>query len=205
MKKQKYVDRINNCDRYLNKIGSVIDNLEMVLIQDPNDRITYLEFKDKHMNKIKELVSTPPMSPSEQKYCVFQITVNYPEIISPDNDVDYKLWPWFGISGNGLEKMYITNYGESVIRSFIREQRSVCCSMRCFFSCCFKGETFLVKKYYDYFNDDKDIDVSALNPPEKIITFNVGDKISFIKDEYDKIFHHLKSKKLKIDLKTNYN
>lgn len=153
MKKQRYLDRINNCDRYLQKINTIIEQIDLILIHDPQDRMTYGEFNEKIYPNIQSLSTTPPISPEEQKYCIYQITVNYPEIIMCDGDRDNKLWPWFDIYLDNHSNPRITSYGESVIRSYIREERArQRTSIRSCFGCCLPHQDTLISKYYTYMN-----------------------------------------------------
>lgn len=153
MKKQRYLDRINNCDRYLQKINAIIEQIDLILIHDPQDRMTYSEFNEKIYPNIQSLSTTPPMSPEEQKFCVYQITVNYPEIIVSDGDHDNKLWPWFDIALDRHSNPRITSYGESVIRSHIRDERKRRkYSLRYCFGCCVQHQDVLIDKYYNYMN-----------------------------------------------------
>jgi hypothetical protein len=153
MKKQRYLDRINNCDRYLQKINTIIEQIDLILIHDPHDRMTYGEFNEKIYPNIQSLSTTPPISPEEQKYCIYQITVNYPEIIMCDGDRDNKLWPWFDIYIDNHSHPRITSYGESVIRSYIREERArQRTSIRSCFGCFLPHQDTLISKYYTYMN-----------------------------------------------------
>ena len=185
IKKQSYIERINNCDRYLQKVAHLIESFDVILIHNPSDRMTYTEFSDKILPSYKNLSITPPMSPNEQKHCEFLITVNYPEIISRDNDNENKLWPWFDIpmgydaddcdvgddifvDDNNINDIPLTGFGESVIRSYITEKKTKerFSLFKCF-GCLNQNENDLVTRYYEYFGYDYDIDTKRAIIPFK--------------------------------------
>ena len=89
--------------------------------------MTYSEFCDKLLPLYKNLSITPPMSPTEQKFCEFRITVNHPEIISRDNDDENKLWPWFGSAERGgVEYRPVTKFGHSVLATYEKMHNKTC-------------------------------------------------------------------------------
>jgi hypothetical protein len=187
IKKQSYIQRINNCDRYLQKVAHLIEAFDVILIHNPENRITYSEFCDKLLPLYKNLSITPPMSPTEQKFCEFRITVNHPEIISRDNDDENKLWPWFEIPTTPIDhdnienddsnedtildkdtnlNIPLTKFGESVIRSYIAEKNTKeRFSIFSCFGCMNPNPNNLVIKYYEYFGYDYDLETkSAIIP-----------------------------------------
>jgi len=97
MKKQQFVEKINEIDKYLLSINSLCEELEVQFLLLEQDRIPYKEFKDKYLPEITKYVCSNPMiPPDEWKKCVLKITLSYPQLIEPDNNEDNKLWPWFG-------------------------------------------------------------------------------------------------------------
>ena len=97
LKKQQYIEKINEIDKYLLNINSLCEELEVQFMLLEKDRIPYKEFKTKYIPQITNYVSSNPMiPPDEWKKCVLEITLKYPQLIEPDNNEDNKLWPWFG-------------------------------------------------------------------------------------------------------------
>jgi hypothetical protein len=97
IKKQRFVERINEVDKYLIDINKLCEELEIQFTLFEGDRLSYSEFKKKYIPEITKFVSTNPMiPPDEWKLCVREITLKYPELVDPDNSESNKLWPWFG-------------------------------------------------------------------------------------------------------------
>lgn len=97
IKKQRFVERINEVDKYLIDINKLCEELEIQFSLLEGDRLSYSEFKKKYIPEITKFVSTNPMiPPDEWKMCVREITLKYPELVDPDNSETNKLWPWFG-------------------------------------------------------------------------------------------------------------
>lgn len=97
IKKQKFVEKINEVDKYLIDINKLCEELEIQFSLLEGDRLDYPEFKKKYIPEITKFVSTNPMiPPDEWKQCVREITLKYPELVDPDNSENNKLWPWFG-------------------------------------------------------------------------------------------------------------
>ena len=97
IKKQQFVERINEIDKYLININSLCEEIDVQFMLLEKDRIPYKEFKEKYIPQITKFVSTNPMiPPNEWKKCVKEITLKYPQLIEPDNNDENKLWPWFG-------------------------------------------------------------------------------------------------------------
>ena len=171
IKKQGYIERINNCDRYLQKAAQLIEAFDLILINGPSFRMSYTEFDNKLIPIYRNLSTIPPMSPNEQKYCEYLITVNHPEIISTDDTSEMRLWPWFEIDFDqyydsdeldnnvNFEKKFITDYdlkitsfGESVIRSYLaKKNESENCNIFKCFGCFNPNPDKLVSNYYEYF------------------------------------------------------
>ena len=97
IKKQRFVEKINEVDKYLIDINKLCEELEIQFSLLEGDRISYSEFKQKYIPEITKFVSTNPMiPPNEWKNSVREITLKYPELVDPDNSEINKLWPWFG-------------------------------------------------------------------------------------------------------------
>jgi hypothetical protein len=97
IKKQRFVEKINEIDKYLLNINSLCEELEIQFSLLEEDRLSYDEFKKKYIPVITKYVTTNPMIPPyEWKQCVKEITLKYPELIDPDNSETNKLWPWYG-------------------------------------------------------------------------------------------------------------
>lgn len=171
IKKQGYIERINNCDRYLQKAAQLIEAFDLILINGPSFRMSYSEFDNKLIPIYRNLSTIPPMSPNEQKYCEYLITVNHPELISTDDSPEMRLWPWFEIDfdqyypdeddddDTTFEKKFIkdydlkiTSFGESVIRSYLaKKNESDSCNILQCFGCFNPNADKLVSDYYEYF------------------------------------------------------
>jgi len=96
MKKQQYVERINTIDRYFQKLNKICEEIEFELIKVPEDRKNYDNFKEEYYDQIKlYLVPNPAITPKEWKKTVYEITINYPEMLNPDDQDESKMWPWF--------------------------------------------------------------------------------------------------------------
>lgn len=170
IKKQGYIERINNCDRYLQKAAQLIEAFDLILINGPSFRMSYSEFDNKLIPIYRNLSTIPPMSPNEQKYCEYLITVNHPELISTDDSPEMRLWPWFEIDfdqyypdeddeDKTFEKKFIkdydlkiTSFGECVIRSYLaKKNKSDSCNIFHCFGCFNPNADKLVSDYYEYF------------------------------------------------------
>lgn len=134
IKKQQYVVRINEIDRYLQRLNNVIEEVLVQLVLMPQDRMDYNDFKKKYIPIITEHLSIiPAMSPLEWKRTVYKITTFYPELIQGDGSNNEKLWPWYSnvVNNNRHETMF----GSLVSRTFKRLKRSLYVS-----SCCYRNK-----------------------------------------------------------------
>jgi hypothetical protein len=129
MKKQQYVERINTIDRYFQKLNKICEEIEFELIKIPEDRKNYDNFKEEYYDQIKlYLVPNPAITPKEWKKTVYEITINYPEMLNPDDQDESKMWPWFSplptlVKGKTLldeDKMerIKTNYEKNIIETY---------------------------------------------------------------------------------------
>jgi hypothetical protein len=121
MKKKQFVERINNIDRYYQKLNTLCEAIEFELIKITQDKMNYQSFKEKYHNKIKEyLVPNPLITPDQWKETVKVITKNYPELIDPDGTDENKLWPWYSLFKHkdkytGKSKRTFTNYSDKIL------------------------------------------------------------------------------------------
>lgn len=126
IKKQQFIDRINNIDRYLQQLNHCVEELNITFILEPNKRESYDEFCKKYIPLIKNLsVSPASFSPSEWKRTVYIITKHYPELIHVDGSNEELLWPWFYMEDNETINKFPENkkrakseFGEKVLNSF---------------------------------------------------------------------------------------
>lgn len=126
IKKQQFIDRINNIDRYLQQLNHCVEELNITFILEPNKRESYDEFCKKYIPLIKNLsVSPASFSPPEWKRTVYIITKHYPELIHVDGSNEELLWPWFYMEDNETVDKFPENkkrakskFGENVLASF---------------------------------------------------------------------------------------
>ena len=128
MKKKQFVERINEIDRYVQKVNRLIEEIEFQLILGKNDRMNYDDFKKKYHSQISEILSTSPsLSPKEWKHTIYILTKYYPEMINSDGSNDTKLWPWFTVGHKYKEKngkmegeiiRRVSHFGGSVIKTY---------------------------------------------------------------------------------------
>ena len=134
MKKQGFVEKINEIDKYLININSICEEIEIQLMLLDKDRLPYKEFKDKFLPEITKYVSSNPMiSPKDWKDCAKEITLKYPQLIEPDNNEENKLWPWYGdlVQVPGGEERFVrrpTKFMNHMLRKDKRSKiKSSCC------------------------------------------------------------------------------
>ena len=97
IKKQMFIERINETDKYLLNINALCEELELQFSLLSKDRTSYIDFKKKYIPEITKFLTTNPMiPPNEWKSCIREITLKYPELVDPDDTEDNKLWPWYG-------------------------------------------------------------------------------------------------------------
>jgi hypothetical protein len=149
MKKENFVDRIKEMDRYIQKVGHIDVEIDNMLKSKPWNRISYKEFIDKHYNDIVQLFSAPPpMSPEEFKSTIYNITVYNPELV-------YDIEPWFESRKIGdMEYYHMTEYGYEVIKSYITHADSniFINFIRCVFCCICRNVAYQSKfmKFDEY-------------------------------------------------------
>ena len=126
IKKQQFIDRINNIDRYLQQLNQTVEEFNITFILEPEKRESYDEFCKKYIPIIKNLsISPASFSPTEWKRTVYTITKYYPELIRGDNSDDELLWPWFYMENketiHGIpegKKRVESKFGETIVSSF---------------------------------------------------------------------------------------
>lgn len=131
MKKENYVERIKEIDRYTQKVGFICNEISTILYNDPWNRKIYEEFIDKHYNTIQDILSyPPPISPIEFKLTVYNLTKNYSELIR-------NKWPWFEKRNIGeiLTYMHMTDWGRNVLISY-KKYKYTSCFYKLFCNCC---------------------------------------------------------------------
>jgi hypothetical protein len=134
MKKQQYVVRINEIDRYLQRLNTLIEEIMVQMILNPKDRMNYDDFKTKYLPSITEFLSTmPAMSPKEWKKTVFIITNYYPELIQGDGSDNEKMYPWFSVNGKNEKgkKRQRTMFGYMITYTYYNLNPAFC-SCNCF-------------------------------------------------------------------------
>jgi hypothetical protein len=95
IKKQMFVEKINEIHKYLYELNALCEDLEIQLSLLNTDRLTYKEFKEKYIPQLTQYLTTNPIIPPEEwKACIREITMDYPEILNIDDSEDNKMWPW---------------------------------------------------------------------------------------------------------------
>jgi hypothetical protein len=127
IKKQQYIEKINELDRYKNKINKLVEELEFELTKSEGDRLAYGEFKNKYHPLITEhLTFEPPMSPKQWKKCIKDITKNYPELLVMDGSDENKIWPWYSISR--ISKNTVSKREKTKFYTDIESNNRNCCN-----------------------------------------------------------------------------
>lgn len=133
MKKENYVERINNLDRYVQKINRLIIQIENILSLHPDDRIEYDTYNKTYHVEILDLLSTsPPISPEEYKASVYTLTRYYPELIE-------NIYPWYAKEDG---EFVMTRFGSDILNTYwYVKYRSIisrlCSFYYCKSSCCY--------------------------------------------------------------------
>ena len=121
MKKERFVERINEIDRYVQKLTILIEEIDFQLVLNTSDRIIYEDFKKKYHQQISEMLSTSPsLSPKEWKHTIYTITKYYPEMINSDGSPENKLWPWYtlGTNNEGIVVRRVSPFGMKVLNTY---------------------------------------------------------------------------------------
>ncbi len=119
--KEKFVDRIKEIDRYIQKVGKINRELYYIINSKVWNRISYESFIDKYKSDILILFSyPPPLSPNDFKNTVFLLTVYYPELIS-------NTYPWYVVEKIGnIEYYKMTSWGSEIIDSYSNYKLCFC-------------------------------------------------------------------------------
>jgi len=97
IKKQMFIEKINEIDKYLYELNALCEDLEIQLSLLNIDRLKYDEFKKKYIPGMTQYLTTNPfIPPLEWKRCIREITLDYPELLNIDDSEDNKMWPWYG-------------------------------------------------------------------------------------------------------------
>jgi hypothetical protein len=121
IKKENYVERIKNMDRYTQKVGQVCTELTSIMDSKPWNRMEYSIFIDKYKEQITALFSfPPPISPMEFKKTVYKLTKYHPELIK-------ETFPWFRkVTVGKLEYFEMTDWGKNILDSYYQYKYSRC-------------------------------------------------------------------------------
>lgn len=130
IKKENYVERIKNMDRYTQKVGQVCTELTGIMDSKPWNRMKYTVFIDKYKEQITALFSfPPPISPVEFKKTVYKLTKYHPELIR-------EKYPWFRkVTVGKLEYYEMTDWGKNILDSYY-EYKYDKCYRRIFYCTC---------------------------------------------------------------------
>ena len=97
IKKQMFIEKINDIDKYLTELNALCEDLEIQLSLLNTDRLKYIDFKKLYIPKMTQYLTTNPIIPPlEWKRCIREITLDYPELLNVDDSEDNKMWPWYG-------------------------------------------------------------------------------------------------------------
>lgn len=139
IKKQMFVEKINEIDKYLTELNSLCEELEIQLSLLNTDRLKYDDFKKLYIPRMtKYLTTNPIIPPFEWKRCIKEITLDYPELLNMDDSEDNKLWPWYGdlISdpNNDVKDAPHVRYKTNFYRKFKKTNKdkylSTCCGKK---------------------------------------------------------------------------
>ena len=128
MKKQNYIERVAELDKYILKTKKIIGSLEADLELPLENRISFDEFIKLYKDKIIEFNSmTPLISPDDWKDTIYVLTKYYPEISS-------SLYPWNKYPEFALQIIdtYIYNKYNSCFKKIYNcfFCQSICCNSR---------------------------------------------------------------------------
>jgi hypothetical protein len=97
IKKQMFIEKINEVDKYLYELNALCEDLEIQLSLLNTDRLKYEDFKKAYIPRMTQYLTTNPIIPPlEWKKCIKEITLDYPELLNIDDSEDNKMWPWYG-------------------------------------------------------------------------------------------------------------
>ena len=145
VKKENYVERIKNMDRYTQKVGQVCTELTSIMNSKPWNRMEYSSFIDKYKEQITSLFSfPPPISPKEFKETVYKLTIYHPELIR-------ETFPWFKKVKVGKIELYeMTDWGEKILKSYKQQKYNRCLyRIFCCYCCSYNRNDFLDPSEYN--------------------------------------------------------
>ena len=157
IKKENYVERIKELDRYIQKVGKIVTSIEYVINQKPWNRQEYQNFKERFQNEVNALLSTPPpMSPAELKNTVYDLTKTHPENLK-------ETYPWYKLKMYNTMPYYsMTEYGRDILESHWND--NLCRKLGVYICCTSKLEirARAAKKtaieWFHHKNRDRDIE-----------------------------------------------
>lgn len=182
LKKQNYVERIKEIDRYIQKIGVIHTEIEYILTQRTWDRIKYNEFIDRYQKELTDLrSSSPPMSPEEYKTTIYKLTRYYPELVSD-------MFPWYNKAEEfGIEYYKMTNYGKDILETYENNNFScISCCIRCYN--CFFCNCNCVSRYQIKFRFPEDFNYKKIEELRILSNRRKSISISKTNDETNRTF-----------------
>ena len=176
IKKENYAGRIQETDRYLQKIQKLTTECDHILSQDVDHRIPYQEYvKEYQQSVVNALAATVPISPEEYKKTVYNITKYYPETVQ-------NLWPWYEAKHLSGKIYYyeMTDFGNDVLKSYKQIKYHSCINK---LLCC----------YYCQSKCCKAVVISVFTDPINYNKYEVDKQIKLLnyKDQFDKKLHHI--------------
>jgi hypothetical protein len=182
VKKENYVERIKNMDRYTQKVGQVCTELTGIMDSKPWNRMKYTVFIDKYKEQITALFSfPPPISPVEFKKTVYKLTKYHPELIT-------EKYPWFRkVTVGKLEYYEMTDWGKNILDSYY-EYKYDKCYMKIFLCTCnnpHKNSKFYYPNKYNsdllyFLTEEKKFKKLAATQQKKIINNDMNDSTNDI-------------------------
>jgi len=147
IKKQRFIEKINDIDKYLLNINALCEELEVQFSLLNTDRTSYIDFKKKYIPEITKFLTTNPMiPPANWKECIREITLKYPELVDPDNTEDNKLWPWYGDLEYDVDDY--NNHGRIRKPTTFMEHFKKTNTQKIMSTCCFPDKNNTLKNIY---------------------------------------------------------
>ena len=110
IKKENYVERIKDIDRYIQGISKLNYEIDAVITKAPWDRVPYTKFTELYEGEVtRMLAAPPPMSPEELKTAVWKLTKFYPELVKDT-------YPWY--KKDELGEYIVTTWGQDILRTY---------------------------------------------------------------------------------------
>ena len=156
IKKQTYIERIKEIDRYIQSVGITRTDIDYVISQKIWDRIPYKEFIERYQKQVTDLMaSSPPMSPAEYKTTIYRLSRYYPELI-------LDMYPWFVKSEEfGREYYKMTYYGKEALETYDSSYNN--CFTCCFYYCC----NVCCNRYYSKFKEPNEYNYAKIESLRK--------------------------------------